>query len=258
VTGIHAGRRAGKEAAFALRHLRPGMRLLDLGCGPGTITAGLGEAVTPGMVVGLDLEASVLDQARALVVRQHVPVSFVLGSAVAVPCSDGCFDAVFAHTLLEHVAEPASVLAEARRVLKPGGLLAVRDCDWSSGIFAPPEPAITRAMALYERVWRHNGGHPDCGRQLRGLLHAAGFAGVETSVSFRWDGTQDGSPNDSRSFGELLARRLALANFAGPIHALGLADAAELEQIAAACAAWSRHPDAFAAMMMVEAVGWAA
>jgi hypothetical protein len=86
---------------------------------------------------------------------------------------------------------------------------------------------------------------------MRELPRAAGFGRVATSTSFRWDG----STADSRSFGDLLAQRLALPNFAQPICAQGWADAATLQETAAACAAWSRHPDPFAAMVMAEAVG---
>ncbi len=258
VTEVHAARTAEKEAAFFLPHLRPGMRVLDLGCGPGTITLGLATAVAPGAVLGLDIAASVLGQARRLAGDRRVAnAGFLTGQAAAVSFRDGWFDAVFAHTLLEHVADPVAVLRGARRVLKPGGLLGVRDCDWGSGVFAPPDPAVEFAASLYARVWRHNGGDPDCGRRLRALLRAAGFARVQTSASFRWDGSQDGSTGDSRSVGDLLAERLLLPNFADPIRAMGWGDAALLERTAAACRAWGRTPDAFATMVMAEAIGWA-
>jgi SAM-dependent methyltransferase len=259
VTSVHAGRTARKEAAFFLPHVRTGMRVLDLGCGPGTITVGLAAATGPGVVVGLDMEAKVLEEARALAdVQRLANATFITGSADAVPFPDGWFDAVFAHTLLEHVADVPAVLAEARRVLKPGGIIGLRDCDWGSGIFYPPDSAVEFAMALYARVWQHNGGHPNCGRQLRALLQTAGFRDITTSASFRWDGSQTTSMNGSRSFGELLAQRLSLPNFAEPIVQLGWADAELLERTRVGCEAWSNEPTAFAAMMMIEAVAWAA
>jgi SAM-dependent methyltransferase len=252
VVAVHARRSAAREAGFFLPHLRPGMRLLDAGCGPGSITVGLASAVAPGDVVGVDFSVDVLEEGRALAAERGLTnLRFEAADVLALPFPDASFDAVFAHTLLEHVGDGVSALRELRRVLRPGGVIGVRDCDWASGVFAPDDDAVAEAMALYERVWRQNGGHPRCGRYLRGLLGAAGFAEIRTSASFRWDG----SAEESRAFGELLAHRLALPNFAGPIVESGWCDGARLEQIIAACLAWSRHPDAFAEMVMVEAVG---
>jgi len=228
------------------------MRLLDAGCGPGSITVGLAEAVAPGEVIGVDVSSDVLKEARALAAeRGAANVRFGAADVFALPFPDASFDAVFAHTLLEHVGDGGRALGELRRVLRPGGAIGARDCDWGSGVFAPNDAAIAGAMALYERVWRHNGGHPHCGRYLPGLLDAAGFEDIRTSASFRWDG----SAEESRAFGELLAHRLALPNFARPIVENGWRDRARLGELVAACLTWSDRPDAFAAMVMVEAVG---
>ena len=253
VVEVHGRRTAAREAAFFLPHLRPGMSLLDAGCGPGSITVGLAAAVAPGTVVGLDIERGVLDQARTLAAGQGArAMRCVVGSVGALPFPDGSFDAVFAHTLLEHVRDPVAALRELRRVLRPGGLLGVRDCDWASGIYAPADVDVARAVALYDQIWRENGGHPNGGRHLRRWLRDAGFARVQTSASFRWDG----SAADSRAFGELLGHRFTLPNLVEPALANGWADRRDLTRISAACLAWSQHPDAFAAMVMCEALGW--
>ncbi len=209
--------------------------------------------MAPGTVVGVDIEASVLDRARALAAEQGAGnARFEVGSVDALPFPDASFDAVFAHTLLEHVRDPLVTLPELWRVIRPGGVLGVRDCDWASGIYAPADVDMARAASLYDRIWRYNGGHPHCGRHLHTWLQEAGFTRVATSASFRWDGSVD----ESRAFGELLGHRFALPNFVEPALAMGWANRPELEQISAGCLAWSRRADAFAAMVMCEAVGW--
>lgn len=253
VVDVHAGRTAKGEAAFFLRQLRPGMRVLDVGCGPGSITLGLAAVVSPAEVIGLDVEAGVIARAREeAVTRGAGNMRFEVGSAYDLPYADGTFRAVFAHTLLEHLREPGRAIAEFRRVLLPGGVLGLRDCDWGSGIFGPPDPLVEEAGRLYARLWEHNGGDPRCGRRLRALLREAGFARIETSASFRWDGTLA----SSRSFGELLAQRLVLPEFMDRVVTLGWADRSEVERISDACRAWAERPDAFAAMVMCEAIAW--
>ena len=253
VLAVHEARTARSEAAFFLPRLRPGLRPLDAGCGPGTITAGLAAAVAPGEVVGIDAAAGVLERARAHAAAAGADnATFRPADVYALPFPDASFDAVFAHTLLEHLRAPDAALLELRRVLRPGGLLGVRDCAWSSAVFWPLDPLVARAVDLYARVWAHNGGRPDCGRELRALLRAAGLVAVETSASFRWDG----SSASSRRFGELLAERLRLPNLVAPIIEQGwAASATDLAAVAAGCAAWSRHPDALATVVMVEACG---
>ena len=255
VVGVHAARSAQSEAAFFLPHLRPGMRLLDVGCGPGSITLGLAAAVDPGEVIGVDMAETVLEQARATAAQdERKNIRFQRADATELPFEDASFDAVFAHTLLEHVPEPLRALHEMKRVLKPNGLIGVRDCDWSSGVFWPEDPLVQEAATLYARVWSHNGGHPNLGRQLRGVLHNAGFTDVISSTSFRWDGSHDHPTNGSPSFGQLLAERLLLPNFQKPIVEHGWSDPDTLQRISQACRDWASHPDAYAAMIMTEVV----
>jgi SAM-dependent methyltransferase len=126
----HANRSAQSHAAFLLPHLRPGMTLLDLGCGPGTITAGLAEAVAPGPTVGVDLIPPP---------PGDVPgVTFVSADVRELPFEDASFDAVFACCLLQHLADPLAALREARRVTRPSSGRSV----WASR--PPPRWPSTR------------------------------------------------------------------------------------------------------------------
>jgi ubiquinone/menaquinone biosynthesis C-methylase UbiE len=136
-----ARRTAAQEAAFFLPHLRPGMRVLDVGCGPGSITVGLAEVVAPGEVVGIDVQQSQVERARDLAVERGVAnVRFEVGDVYRLPFLDHSFDAVFAHTVLMHLQEPVRALAEARRVLRPGGITGVRDPDYGTMLSLPRRP----------------------------------------------------------------------------------------------------------------------
>jgi ubiquinone/menaquinone biosynthesis C-methylase UbiE len=252
VVAVHAARTAEREAGFLLPRLHSGMRVLDAGCGPGSITVGLAAAVEPGQVVGVDIADAVLDQARELAASRGLgTVTFERGSITDLPFADASFDVAFAHTVLEHVRDPAAAVRELRRVVRKGGLIALRDVDWECRTVGPPDPRVEEAAELYARLWRHNGGHPRCGRDLRSLLLRAGCANVSSSASFRWDGSAD----ETRAFAELLEHRLGVREMADTMVALGWADAPRLRQLREACRAWGSRPDALAAMVMVEAIG---
>ena len=175
-------RTASQEAAFFLPSLRPGMRVLDLGCGPGSITVGIAEAIAPGEVVGVDLQSEQVEQARALgVARGVMNARFEVADVYRLPFPDGSFDAAFAHVVLMHLREPVRALAEMRRVLRPGGFAGVRDSDWGARLHAPATPLLEKWYALTIRVRQCNGGDPFMGRHHRRLLLEAGFARAEAT-----------------------------------------------------------------------------
>src|SRR5262249_9673167 len=145
-----ARRTAATSAAFLLPHLGPGMRVLDVGCGVGTITLGLAEAVAPGEAVGLDLQPAQIDAAQVLAAtRGVVNVQFVPGSVYELPFPDASFDAAYANTLVQHLAEPSRALAELKRVLKPGGVVALADDDIDTLIWEPRTPLMTTWVELF-------------------------------------------------------------------------------------------------------------
>ncbi len=176
-------RTADNSAAYLLPALRPGMTLLDVGCGAGSITVDLAERVAPGRVVGLDTSAEALLRARDLAAERAVPVEFLLGDALAVGLPDDSVDVVHAHQVLQHLADPVAALREMRRVCRPGGLVAARDADYAAMVWWPQEPALQAWRELYCRVSRAAGGEPDAGRRLLSWARAAGFSDVTATAS---------------------------------------------------------------------------
>jgi SAM-dependent methyltransferase len=251
---LHGQRVAEVEAALLLPHLRPGMRLLDFGCGPGSITIGLAHAVAPGDVVGVDIAPQQVAAARALAAAARVPnLRLMVGSVYDLPFPDATFDAAFSRSVLEHLAEPLAALREVRRVLKPGGVLGVRDGDWGGLVLAPANPLVEAGLALYARLWALNGGNPQRGREHRALLRAAGFSRIVASAGADAMGT----PEAVQRQGAAIQARLTSPTTVDTILAQGWADRAHLEQIAAACPTWWEHPDAFGAVLVCDAVAWA-
>jgi SAM-dependent methyltransferase len=172
--------RSSNSSTFFVPYLERGMRVLDCGCGAGSMTLELATRVAPGEVVGLDLESRVLEQAHASAVAQGIDsVRFEQGDAYTIPYSDGTFDVVFSHSLVAHLAEPVRALREIRRVLKPSGLAAVIDNDPGTYVVCPSGSAMKRFWDLFTRRQRYNGGLQLLPRNLRGALLEAGFAVAE-------------------------------------------------------------------------------
>ena len=174
-----ARRRLDPSGAFFLPHLRPGIDLLDCGCGPGTITRDIAQRIAPGHAIGLDFNADQVAVAmRDAKVRGIVNVEFRHGSAYALPFEDNRFDAVFSHALLEHLKEPVKAALEFKRVLKPGGMLGVCTPDWGGFLLAPPSERLLLAFEAYKQLQNRNGGDVYCGHKLGLYVEAAGFEGI--------------------------------------------------------------------------------
>jgi ubiquinone/menaquinone biosynthesis C-methylase UbiE len=237
----HTWRTAENSAHYLLSALRKGMRLLDVGCGPGTITVDLARRVAPGEVVGVDRSADVLAEAGAHAVRENVKIDWRTADVYALDFPDASFDVVHAHQLLQHLSDPVRALTEMRRVLRPGGVVAVRDSDYASFAWAPLHPLLARWLELYRAVARRNGGEPDAGRFLKQWALDAGFGQVEATSS-TWTYAD---PHTCEWWGNLWADRCELSALGEQAVKQGLSTREELAAIAAAFRSWSKQPGAF-------------
>ncbi|WP_035846970.1 methyltransferase domain-containing protein [Kitasatospora azatica] len=243
----HRSRTAANSAGYLLPALRPGLRVLDVGCGPGTITADLAELVGPqGTVVAVDTSAEVLEQAAEYVAGRGIGnVDFAVADVHALPYRTAEFDVVHAHQVLQHLADPVAALREMRRVTAPGGVVAARDADYQAMTWYPELPELDAWLDLYRRSARVNGGEPDAGRRLLAWARAAGFTEV-TAASSSWTYA---TPGERLWWGESWADRTTGSGLARAALAEGFADPAELAAIAEGWRRWAVEPDGWFAVL---------
>jgi len=237
----HRWRTAENSAAYLLPQLLPGQSLLDVGCGPGTVTIDLAQRLAPGEVVGVDTSSAVIEIARAAGKDAQANVTFDVADAYRLPFAADSFDVVHAHQVLQHLTDPIAALREMRRVAKPGGIVAVRDADYSGMTWFPRSNGLDEWLALYHEVTQANGAEADAGRRLLSWVREAGFdpAGIVPSAGTWCYAT----PEDREWWAGLWADRSVASNFAAQAIEHGLADEVGLELLADAWREWGQQPD---------------
>ena len=233
----HRWRTAENSAAFLLPSLRPGLSILDVGCGPGTITADLARRVAPATVIGIDRAAEVV--ASAVAEHRAENLTFEVGDVYRLGYADQSFDVVHAHQVLTHLTDPVGALVEMRRVTREGGVVAVRDADFAAFAWFPSDERLTRWMDMYHRVTERNGALADAGRRLVSWARAAGFSDVTASSSNWTFHTAD----ERAWWGGLWADRTLESEMARQALEYGVATATDLAEYAEAFRDWAAAED---------------
>ncbi|MFG1705678.1 class I SAM-dependent methyltransferase [Nonomuraea sp. M3C6] len=240
----HRWRTAENSAAYLLPHLKPHMKVLDVGSGPGTITADLAARV--GHLTASEVTPDALDLARAeITARGLANVDFAVADVHALEFAGQTFCVVHAHQVLQHVGDPVRALSEMRRVTKPGGIVAARDSDYSGFTWYPRLPVLDEWMALYQKVARGNGGEPDAGRRLLSWARAAGFEDV-TATSSTWCFA---TPEDRAWWGGMWAERVLRSAMAEQALATGAATEAGLRRISEGWLEWAAAGDGWLSVL---------
>ena len=238
----HSRRTAAVNAAFFLPHLKPGMLVLDVGCGPGSITAGLADAVAPGEVIGIDANPAAIEMAnQAWSSVVYTRLRFEVADLYRLRFADGSFDAVFAHAVLQHLPDAQDALRRLRRVLKPGGVIGVADADYGGSIMWPSSPSLRRAARLAQRIRQYSVGDVFIGRKLGTCLAAAGFEDVVAGAT----AGAVGSVQAANAEGQWQSTSFASRELRRHADAVGLATVSEMEEASTAWQAWATSPGAY-------------
>ena len=239
VLRTHGWRTAENSAAHLVPHLRPGVSVLDVGSGPGTMTVDFARRVGPARVVGIDSSADVVEKATAHAREAGVTnVEFLVGSAYDLPFGEGEFDVVHTHQTLQHVSRPVDVLREMRRVRAADGIVAAREIDYPAVFWHPESPGLEKWYAIYDAVHRSNGGEPSAGRHLKSWALEAGFSDVHAGSSM-WHFSTDA---ERQWWGGAWAERALHSGFASDAIEQGRATPDDLVEISAAWQAWTDNP----------------
>lgn len=236
----HRWRTAENSAAYLLPHLAPHTRLLDIGCGPGTLTCDLASRVSE--VVGIETSDEILaitEKTRAERAADNVRLE--VGDVYHLRFGDEEFNVTHAHQVLQHLTDPVAAIGEMVRVTRSGGLVAIRDADYHAMAWYPELGGLDRWMDIYQSVARRNGAEPDAARHLLAWADEAGLDAVDASVGTWLFCT----PEDRRWWGDLWAERSRSSTFAEKAIAYGIADERELDEIAQEWRRWSEHPHAW-------------
>lgn len=245
-----AARSVENHAGFFIPFLKSGMKLLDCGCGPGTISVGLAQLVAPAEMVAMDIEPSQVDLTRASASECGIDTMTCReGSILAIPFEDDTFDAVFVSAVVGNLAHPQQALAETYRVLKSGGVLGIREFDHGGNMIHPSSPVLEKSVAIYKAVREEHHHTKEFGRALRGALHQAGFQLLQINASYE----TYGEPGRVKAQAQRIANIFRESLGAQAVKA-GLSDVKEIETIIHSWEIWGEDSRAFFAAAWVDAV----
>ncbi len=241
VLSAHSARTADDAAAFLLPHLQPGMRLLDVGCGPGTITVGLADAVgESGSVLGIDISDELQKEwDKRLHETGTSNLEFRIDNIYETAIERGQFDVVYAHQILQHLGDPVGALTAAAKLAKPNGFVAVREVDWGTFAAYPESRALDDFRRVYDAVAIRNGGTPTAGRHMLKWMEETGVLTDIHITTSTWTFFEE---TGKTWWGDQWSQRILATDIAVKAMEYGIATRAELESISRGWQEWKNAP----------------
>lgn len=253
VLETHSWRTLSNSALYLLPYIQPDLQILDVGCGPGSMAIDFAKHVPRGHVTGVEYVPDPLEGARALAAAEGVSnISFQVGDIHDLPFPDDTFDIVHAHQVIQHIADPVRAFQEMRRVVKQGGIVAVRES--ASLTWYPESEGITAWRDVGERMRRAKGGNPHPGRFIHIWAKEAGFPGESIKKSAgSWCFS---SPDERKYWGGSMEKRARSSGFAATAIEEGFATQEDLEKIAMGWRAFVEDEDAWFGLLHGEILCW--
>ncbi|KAI9759462.1 MAG: hypothetical protein M4579_002302 [Chaenotheca gracillima] len=254
VTRSHSARTAENEAGFLLPHLTPSMKILDVGCGPGSITSGFCKYVPAGQVTGVDVSSAVVEQARTLASEKEVTnLTFETGNVLeGLKYPDGTFDVVYCHQVLNHLPDPVRAMKEMRRVCSStGGMVACREGDLPFRWY-PAKEGLLLWNEMMKRMVRKGGADPDKGGSaIHAYARLAGFdpAKIQKGASVSVVATEE----ERRWWGTLHADRVEKSDVGKTFQEVGATEE-QLRVIVRALREWAEDVDGWYALLQSEVI----
>ncbi len=242
---------AENSAAHLLPYLRPGLRLLDFGCGPGTISVGLAKAVAPGEMHGVDIDEAQIELAKSMAAAQgQGNAKFHVGDVTDLEFADNFFDVAHCRSVLMHVPDTAAALSEVKRVLKPGGVIACREMICESSFTHPDFGIMRRSWDMFEDLVAADDGHPQMGKDMKGHILEAGFVNVQMTASF----SVYNSPAEIAAIHRVASQWLLSSETVAVALKYGASSEKLASDLKAAYDRWKEDPGAFFAFAYGEAI----
>ncbi len=250
----HEWRNISNSCRYFEDYLEPGKNVIDIGCGPGTITVDIAKRVFPGKVLGIDMSEGIVAKAKSYALEAEVEnIEFIVGDIYNLSNLSqdlGGFDICHAHQLLQHVHDPVGALKNMAMTVKKGGIVACRDSDYGAMTFYPHSEGLEKWRKVYSNLARSCGGEPNAGRHILSWANEAGFSSIIPSASIWCFATQ----KDREFWGGMWAERVILSDFASQVLERNLASESELYEMKNSWEVWKNDRDGWLVVVAGEVI----